>query len=78
MEGSDGITLTVKGKDFISTSMVQFADTVLPTELVDSTQLKAKVPAEMLRQVGTYTIRVVHRAPGWGKTNPANFIVKFK
>jgi hypothetical protein len=78
VEGSDGITLTVKGKDFISTSMVQFADTVLPTEFVDSTQLKAKLPAEMLKQVGTYTIRVVHRAPGWGKTNPANFIVKFK
>ena len=77
-EGSDAFTLTVKGKDFITTSMVQLAGHILQTEFVDTAQLKARVPAELVKNVGTYPVVVVHRAPGWGKTNQVNLIVKFR
>ena len=78
VEGSDSFTLTLEGHEFISSSVVQFGDKRLETELVDETRLKAKVPAEFVRNVGTYPVRVVHRAPGWGKTNTVYLIVKFK
>jgi hypothetical protein len=53
-------------------------DQTLPTEFVDSSQLKTIVPGELVNKVGTYPVRVIHRAPGWGKTNSAYLIVKFK
>lgn len=77
-EGSDTFALTVKGHEFVSSSVVQLGDTLLRTELVDSNQLKATVPADLVKKVGTYAVRAVHRAPGWGKTNTEYLIVKFK
>ncbi|MBI3940597.1 MAG: amidohydrolase family protein [Acidobacteria bacterium] len=77
-EGSEALTLVVNGREFISSSVVQWGDRLLQTEMVDSTQLRASVPAELVRKVGTYPIRVVHRSPGWGKTNTVYLIVKFK
>lgn len=78
VEGSGEFTLTVKGKDFITSSIVQFGDTMLRTEFVDSAELKASVPAELLKKAGTYPVRVAHRAPGWGNTNQVSFFVKYK
>jgi len=77
VEGSDSFSLTLEGHEFISSSVVQFGDKRLETELIDETRLKATVPAELVRNVGTYPVRVVHRAPGWGKTNTVYLIVKF-
>lgn len=77
VEGSDSFSLTLEGHEFISSSVVQFGDKRLETELVDETRLKATVPAELVRNVGTYPVRVIHRAPGWGKTNTVYLIVKF-
>ena len=79
VEGSAPITLTVRGKEFVTSSIVKFDDKVLlKTELVGPTELRATVPAELLRNVGTYKIRVVHRPPAWGETNAEFLIVKFK
>ena len=78
VEGGGDLVLTLEGHEFISSSVIQFGDTMLETELVDSTQLKATVPADLVRNVGTYPVQVVHRAPGWGKTNTVYLIVKFR
>jgi hypothetical protein len=78
VEGSGPTTISVKGKDFVTSSIVQFDDRVLQTERVSPTELRAIVPEELLRHAGTHRIRVVHRAPGWGTTNTAFLIVKFK
>ena len=77
-EGDNTFTLTIRGQDFVTSSVVQLGSALLKTEFVDSTQLKATVPADLLSRVGTYPVRVVHRAPAWGTTNAAFLIVKFR
>ena len=77
-EGSQDTVLTLKGNDFVTTSEVQVRGKTLKTEFVDKTQLKATVPAEMLKNVDTLPVRVVHRAPGWGNTNTVFLIVKYR
>ena len=78
VEGSDAFTLTVRGQEFVTSSVVQMGETLLETEWVDSTQLRPQAPADLVRKVGTYLVRVVHRPPGWGKTNSVRFVVKFR
>jgi imidazolonepropionase-like amidohydrolase len=77
-EGSDAVGLTVRGQDFTTSSTVQFDGQLLPTTFVSSAEIRATVPAELLKRVGTYPVRVHNRPPGWGTTNKANFFVKFK
>ena len=77
-ESSGSFTLTVTGREFLSTAVIQFGDQWLKTEKVSATELRATVPADLVARVGTVPVQVVHRAPGWGKTNSAYFIVKFK
>ncbi len=76
-EGSGSFELTVRGHDFTTSSVVQFDGKILPTRYISSSELRTTVPAEFVRTVGTYPVRVHNRPPGWGKTNKANFFVKF-
>lgn len=69
---------TVDGRDFVSTSTVKIGDRLLRTELVSPAQLRASIPAELVKKVGTYPVKVVHRMPGWGETNTVYLIVKFR
>jgi len=78
VEDSGPLTLTVKGREFLSTATVMFGDRLLQTERVSPTELRVAVPAELVAGVGMYPVRVVHRLPGWGKTNTVYLIVKFK
>ncbi len=77
-EGGGDFTLSVKGDEFLSTSTVQFGDVLLETELVSGDEVRATVPARLVQNVGSYPVRVIHREPGWGKTNTKYFIVKFE
>ncbi len=77
-EDGPSFTLTVKGREFLSTAVIQFGDQWLATERVSTSELRATVPAALVKQVGTYPVQVVHKAPGWGKTNTLYLIVKFK
>ena len=77
-EGGGDLTLSVKGGPFLSTSTVRFGDTWLDTELVSGDEVRAVVPAQLLQNVGSYPVTIVHRNPGWGETNSKYFIVKFK
>ncbi len=78
VEGSGDFTLRVTGGDFLSTSTIQLGDTLLETERVSSSEVRATVPARLVQNVGTYPVRVIHRNPGWGKTNVVYLIVKFQ
>ena len=77
-EGSGSFTLTVKGREFLSTAVVKFGDRWLRTELVSPSELRATVPAEAVAAVGAIPVQLVHRIPGWGKTNTTYLYVKFK
>ncbi len=77
-EGSPSFTLILRGKEFVTTSEIQMAGQTLPTEFVDPTQLKATVPAELVKEIGTYPVQLIHRPPGWGKSNTVYLIVKYK
>jgi len=78
VEGSGDISLSVTGGDFISTSTIEFDGQWLETELINPGEVRAIVPARLVQNVGTYSVRVAHRKPGWGKTNTMYVIVKFK
>ncbi|MEE8339463.1 MAG: amidohydrolase family protein [Xanthomonadales bacterium] len=78
VEGSGDISLIVTGGDFISTSTIEFDGQWLETELINPGEVRATVPARLVQNVGTYSVRVAHRKPGWGKTNTMYLIVKFK
>lgn len=77
-EGASDVALTIKGREFISTSTVKFADRLLRTELVSPAELRATVSSELVKKVGTYPVKVVHRLPATGETNTVYFIVKFR
>lgn len=79
---SDGeILLTLKGKDFFPNSVVCFGGAAIPSTFVSQTELKATVPADLLR-VGTIPISVANPRPyeftDHGATsNSLPFMVKF-
>jgi len=77
-EGGGDFTLSVRGGEFLSTSTIQFGDFLLETELVSGDEVRATVPARFVQNVGSYPVTIIHRNPGWGKTNTEYFIVKFK
>ena len=77
-EGSNDFTLTIRGRDFVSTATVQFGDRLLETEWVGPDELRATVPAELVKTVGSYPVMVIHRLPGVGETNTVYLIVKFR
>jgi len=78
VEGSESFELTVKGHDFTTSSVIHFNGETLSTTYVNSSELRTNVPAGLVIKVGTYPVRVHNLPPGWGKTNKANFFVKFK
>jgi len=60
---SDGaILLTLKGKDFFPDSVVCFGAAAIPATFVSQTELKATVPARLLR-VGTIPVSVANPKP---------------
>jgi hypothetical protein len=67
-----GFTLTVTGAGFISTSVVRWVGTALPTTYVSSTELKATVAATHLTVAGLFPVTV---ANGTVVSPPVNFIV---
>jgi hypothetical protein len=45
---------------------------------VSPSELRATVQADLVAAVGTLPVRVVHRPPGWGRTNTVHLIVKYR
>jgi hypothetical protein len=74
--------LTLKGKGFYPTSVVNFGTIPVPTRYVSPMELVARVPGQLLRP-GTVSVSVVNLKPyqvrhRGGISNPVSFIVKFR
>ena len=81
-EGDGDIAILLKGKDFFPLSVVCFADEPIPSTFVSQTELRATIPAYLLR-VGTMRISVINPKPheftGQGATSKAlPFMVMFR
>ena len=65
-EGANGTTLTLRGRNFVATSVGFFERQPLETTLVSPTELKVVVPQRFLRTAGVYNLRVRTPRPGGG------------
>lgn len=74
-EGSNSLTLTVNGSNFLSSSVVQWNGAALPTTFVSRTQLTVTIPAADLAEEGAATISVVNPTPGGGASNGQTFTI---
>jgi hypothetical protein len=64
--GDEAFTLTVNGLGFVAGSKVQWNGSDRPTEVVDSTQLKAEISAADIASAGVFQIRVMSPGPNDG------------
>lgn len=74
--GSASTVITVTGSNFISTSVVKWNGTNLPTTFVSNTQLTATISTNLLATTGTALISVANPAPGGGNSGTLNFAVE--
>jgi hypothetical protein len=73
--GSPGLTLTVNGTGFVSTSVVNWNGAALATTFVTSSKLFANVPASDVAVPATASVTVFSPAPGGGTSNTVPFTV---
>ena len=73
--GSPGLTLTVNGTGFVSTSVVNWNGATLATTFVTSSKLFATVPASDVTVATTASVTVFSPAPGGGTSNAVPFTV---
>jgi hypothetical protein len=73
--GGSAFTLTVKGTNFVSSSVVHWKGTGLKTKYVSGTQLTASVPASDIATAGTATVTVVNPTPGGGTSGGLTFTI---
>jgi hypothetical protein len=67
--GGPGVTLTVNGTGFASTSVVSWNGVSLQTTFVSNSQLTAAVPAAAIATPGTASVTVTTPGPGGGTSN---------
>jgi uncharacterized repeat protein (TIGR01451 family) len=67
--GATGVTLTVRGTGFVSTSTVVWNGTSLTTTVVSAEELTASVPDAFVAAVGLGSVTVVSPGPGGGKSS---------
>lgn len=75
LAGTQGITLTVTGTNFVSDSVVRWNGSPRATSFVNSTQLTAVITAADLANVGNATVTVFTPPAGGGESNPLLFSV---
>jgi hypothetical protein len=73
--GGVAFTLKVTGTQFLSSSVVLWNGSLLPTTYVSSTSLTAAVTAGQIASAGTINISVQNPAPGGGVSSAVNFTV---
>src|SRR5579885_276893 len=67
--GATGVTLTILGTGFLSTSVAQWNGVNLTTTFVSGTKLTASVPDTFVAAVGLGSVTVVNPRPGGGTSN---------
>jgi hypothetical protein len=73
--GGAGFTITVTGKNFVSTSVVKWAGSARATTFVSATELTATILATDVAKGGTFAVTVDSPAPGGGTSGASNFVV---
>jgi photosystem II stability/assembly factor-like uncharacterized protein len=67
--GQPGLTLTVNGTGFITSSTVNWNGAARSTSYVSATKLTASIPASDIASAGTASVTVTNPAPGGGTSN---------
>ena len=75
LAGSQGITLTVTGTNFVTDSVVRWNGQPRATTFVNSTQLTATIPASDLTTVGEALVTVFTPPAGGGESNTLTFAI---
>jgi outer membrane protein assembly factor BamB len=75
--GSNGIDVTVVGSRFVRSSVVQWADSPLPTQYISSTQLAVTLSPAQLGEARVVAVTVRNPAPGGGVSNSRDFSVTY-
>ncbi|MBI4527380.1 MAG: amidohydrolase family protein [Deltaproteobacteria bacterium] len=86
VEESGPVTLTIEGQGFVTGSVVEVGGVRVSTEFVSGNELKATLPADLVKRVGTYMVLVINPTPVTirdplhedERSNPKYFMVKFK
>lgn len=73
--GDPGLTLEIKGANFLASSIVQWNGGDRPTTFISDTRLEAALSAADLAGAGPAGVTVVNPAPGGGASNTAIFEV---
>ncbi|HMY75311.1 MAG TPA: IPT/TIG domain-containing protein, partial [Blastocatellia bacterium] len=73
--GTNGLTLTVNGSNFVPTSQVFWNGSGRTTSFISATQLTATIPAGDLTTAGSATVTVTNPAPGGGTSNGLTFTI---
>jgi hypothetical protein len=73
--GAAAQTLTINGKNFLSTSTVTYHGVGHTPTIVSSTQLKITLSTSDQSTAGPYAVVVTNPAPGGGGSNSVNFTV---
>ena len=71
--GGPSFTLTVNGSGFSRASVVNWNGSARATTFVNSSQLKASIPASDVAKAGTASVTVVNPKPGGGPSNEVFF-----
>jgi hypothetical protein len=66
---TSGLTLTLTGTNFNSTSVVNWGSTALTTTLVSATQVTAAVPSNLYASAGSASVTVVNPGTGGGTSS---------
>jgi subtilisin family serine protease len=75
LAGTAGLTLTVNGSNFVSTSVVRWNGADRPTTYVSATQVRATITPSDLAAVATAGVAVFTPAPGGGLSSALPFTV---
>jgi imidazolonepropionase-like amidohydrolase len=89
VEGSESVTLTVMGRNFLNTDVVKVNGKPVPAEVKfrpakfpqnfrRGRELSVKVPAELIKAAGLYPVVVEHPGAGGAVSSPAYLVVTFK
>lgn len=78
VEGSPALTLTVNGAGFVIGAEVQVNGAARVTTFVNSTQLRAQIPASDLELIANLSVQVLNPAPGGGLSNALTLAVKMR
>jgi hypothetical protein len=73
--GTQALTLTVSGTQFIANSEVLWNGAAVPTTYISATSLTAAIPTSDLSSVGTASVAVQNPAPGGGASASLTFTI---